>query len=198
MSDNNYPSIRADYVDKISATISEYLNSPGSRVTRFRNQFRRAVANHFLPAFKAGYQESSGGSELGDEELVFLQSAYDREFGFINDNLFVRLRDEIKGNPEKFAAEIANRADGYAKTLDSIYSRGLAMGAGNPLVTLAGSDGKENCKSCANLKGKWLPLRLVIAKGLMVSPGNHNYDCKGYNCEHRWTGKDGKIYTYTA
>jgi hypothetical protein len=194
-SGNDYPMIRQSYVSEISGIMSEYLNTDGVRVTRYRNLFKQAVANNFLPAFEEGFQAGGGDLPIGDEELAWLQSAYDREFGFITDNLFVRLRDEIKGSPDAFDGEIAARAEGYARTLDGVYSQGFAMGSKDVMVSLGGNDGDESCDTCQKLKGKWMRLSSVIMQDLLIHPGNENYICKGFNCQHYWFDRKGKIYT---
>ena len=175
--------------------MSEYLNTDGVRVTRFQTQFKRAVVSNFWSAFEEGFQAGGGDLPIVDEALAWMNSAVDREFGFITDNLFVRLRDEIKGSPDTFAGEIAARAEGYARTLDGVRSQGYAMGSKNVTVCLGGNDGQESCDTCQKLKGKWMRLSSVIAQDLLIHPGNENYICMGYNCQHYWFDRKGKIYT---
>jgi hypothetical protein len=179
----------------LEGIISEYLNA-GSRITAYRNQFKQAVNHAFYPAFENGYEEGGGSLPLDDNAATWILNRAEQEFDFV-DGLFTHLRDDIKkGKGESaFDAEIAARAEGYAKTLDGVRSQGMAQGSRDVMVCLGGNDGQESCPQCQALKGKWLKLSEVIARGLLIQPGNTNYECKNFFCQHYWYDHNGKVYT---
>lgn len=198
MPNDNYASIRYVYASDIGVIMSDYLRTDGARVTSYRNRFTRAIIQAFFPAFEAGVASSGGELPLDTQSDAWrwINDRINQEIAF-DIGLFDHLRDDIKkgSGPDSFEGEIAARAENYAKTLDGVYSQGLAMGSKDVRVCLGGSDGDESCETCQRLKGKWKLLSEVIAQGLLIQPGNENYICKGYNCQHYWWDQFGKIYT---
>jgi hypothetical protein len=190
----DYPGIRMSYVAEIGGIMSEYLGTDRARVTRYRNLYKQAVVNYFVEAFESGFVEGGGDLPYPSEDSGYIQDAMQREFGFI-DGLFEKLRDEFKKPGAPYEDEIRDRSNGYARQLDGVYSQGLARGSRNVSVQFMGNDGNESCDTCGRLKGKWMRLHDVIDQGLMVEPGNENYICKGFECQHYWIDRNGKIYT---
>lgn len=177
----DYSAIRLNYYILVYQSIYEYLTSDRP-VTSFRNAMNRAIVEAFGAAVDLGYVE--GGSELplDDETLTWLNGQVSQEIDFAND-LFARLRDEFEGDAD---TEATARAEGYCRTLDSLYGEAKMRGSKNIVLEFTGDDGKESCPECTAMKGKRHRVKYIIENNLIPRPGNDVYSCAGYHCEHYW------------
>lgn len=181
-----YPRTRREYVSIVGVAVAGYLESGGRS---YKNTMRRAVTEKFPDAFYRGYSDV-GGEDTETEDESWLTDKMNAELGFIDD-LFASLKI-IRDAGDFDADAIADaRTDGYADTLDAVYAEGKLRGDKNKVYEFKGHDGKENCAKCKGLKGKRMKAKKIIAEGLIPSPGNENFDCLGYECEHYWEADDG-------
>lgn len=188
----DWPTIRREYRLTVYAAVVGYLDS-GGRVTRWKGLMRRAVVEHFQQAFQAGYAKN-GATAIADEDERWLTDRMNKELGFV-DNLFTTLKD-LQG-VVKADSEASARADGYAATLDGIYSEGLLRGAKSKTLRFVGDDGVESCKTCQSFKGKLHTIRWIVNHGMIPAPGNEHFICKGYQCMHFWEDpKTGERWTF--
>jgi len=186
-----FDGIRNTYWAIIYDAVYDYLTGD-KPVTSFKNKMKKGMVEAFGATIDKGYEESGGELPLDDDTLAWLNEQVANESGYIDD-LFSRLKQEWDGiDPinEAFA-----RADGYAKTLDAIYAEAKMRGAKNATAEFVGDDGAESCEDCQKMKGKKHKLSYIIANNLIPRPGNDNYKCKGYHCEHYWVNvKTGEEY----
>jgi hypothetical protein len=194
-----YAPIRSAYKMEVGGAILEYLLTDGARITKFRNGFKRAIANAFDEAYAMGF--SDGGSSYPEgadpEDIDWLAAAITGEFGFV-EMLFQQLK-EFKADPETqtgdYQAEADRRAEGYAKTLDGVYNQGLMRARKNVMLTFGGEDGAESCATCQRLKGQRHSVKWWLGRGLSIFRGNRNYECGCWNCQHYFYDDHGKVYT---
>lgn len=186
-----FDGIRNTYWAIIYDAVYDYLTGD-KPVRTFKNAMKRGMVEAFGAAVDKGYEESGGELPIDEDTLAWLNEQVDAESGYIDD-LFSRLKQEWDGlDPinEAFA-----RADGYAKTLDAIYVEAKMRGAKEATAEFVGDDGAESCEDCQKMKGKKHKLSYIIANNLIPRPGNDNYKCKGYHCEHYWVNvKTGEEY----
>jgi hypothetical protein len=200
LSIGDYAPIREEYRLNVWAAITDYLFTEDARVTRFKNSMKKAMTTAFHDAFSQGIQDG-GGDYLNDPDpadVEWLAAKQAAEFGYI-DSLFLQLKSlksEAKEDPTATEGEAERRAEGYARTLDGIYSEGKIRGAKNIMLTFGGEDGYESCPECQKMKGKrhkaswWIKRNLVPGQ-----PGNESYSCKGYNCRHFLYDDKGNVWT---
>lgn len=186
-----YEAIRTAYWEVVYDAVQGYLE--GDRpVTAFRNAHSWGMGIAFTDAVYLGYEEGGGGEVLDEDTLSWLSERIAQERTYIF-GMFDRLKQEWEGiDPihEAFA-----RADGYAATLDAIYSEAKLRGGRNVMLTFAGSDGKESCPDCQRMKGQRHRARWWVEHNMMPGPGNTNYQCNGYNCEHILVDDNGVEWT---
>lgn len=186
-----YPGTRSDYWHAVYDEVYGYLT--GSRpVTTFVQRLTTAAASAFIGAADAGYEEGGASLPLDDETSAWLRGAIDAELSHIDD-LFERLSQEWEGLDP--AAEATSRAEGYVQTLDAVFSEAKIRAAGNQMLTLDGDDGKESCAECSKYKGQRHRASWWIRNGLVPAPGNTNYTCGNYNCDHRLFDDDGNDFS---
>jgi hypothetical protein len=188
-------SISGEYWTQIYEACYDYLTGDDS-VTRARNVGRKAVVNNFSPAFYSGYADG-GGEETEDDDESWLTNRISTELGFI-DELFSSLRDKRKEGMTKDAAdaEASTRAEGFRNTLNGVYSEGKLRGSKNRMLEFDGTDGQESCETCIELLGKRRSVRWILENDMIPRPGNTNFECNGYRCQHFWKDpKTGERYT---
>lgn len=204
----DYAPIRSEYWLTLAGTIREYLYTDGVRITKFRNDYRKAIQQAFYPAFEQGLTDGGGEVPATGDDLAWINAKADAERGFA-DALFQSLK-ELKDAQKAENAEAKEegrlrenlfegvperRADGYARTLDGIYGEGKIRGAKDQMLTFGGSDGMESCATCQKLKGVshraswWVKHRLIPGQ-----PGNDSYDCGGFQCQHILYNQKGEIF----
>jgi hypothetical protein len=194
LSYGDYAPIRFSYRAEIAGIVNEYINTEGARITRFRNQFKRAIVEAFYPAFEQGLKDGGyAGKYAQGEDLEWINARVEGEWGFVDD-LFQQLRD-LKREEGVPLDEPERRAENYARTLDGIYSMGKVRGAQNRMLTFRGLDGQENCPTCARLKGQRHRAAWWKNKGLVLYRGNANYECGCWQCQHFLVDDRGEIFT---
>lgn len=188
---DGYPGVRSDYWHSVYNAVYDYLtgNKP---VTSFVNSVKRAFTDAYIKAAEIGYVEGGADLPFDDETIAWLTGVQAQEFSYI-EGLFSRLKAEWEGLDP--GTEAANRAEGYTGTLDAIFGEAKVRAAGNKMLTLDGDDGKESCPECKKLKGARHRASWWIKNGLVPAPGNTNYTCGNYNCDHRLYDDDGNEYT---
>lgn len=192
----SYQQMQDGYANDIYAAMNDYLFN-GQSVTKFRNAFKRAVLEYFDGAFHIGYLEGGGViGEMTEEDRAWLVARQNAEVGYV-DILFQDLK-AARAQAAETGANLADlafkKSESYAKTLGAIYSEGKARGAGNMMLRLEGPDGFESCETCQKYKGQWHTAKWWVENGLVPGPGNHNYECGGYNCQHRLFDREGKQF----
>jgi hypothetical protein len=201
MSIGDYAPIRSAYKMEIAGWIVEYLLTDKAKITRFKNGMKKAMVTAFPEAFYQGYTDGGGGGreDVSKEDDAWLTAKMNAEMGYI-DMLFQSLkayRADPDTTPDDYQAEAARRAEGYAKTLDGIYSEGLLRGSKDEMVQFGGTDGAESCPECQKYQGVKHKISWWVRKGLVPGqPGNPHFACRGYNCQHvLFSVKTGKVYT---
>jgi len=178
--------IRSSYLDAIGDAMLTYLSGDES-LTRFRNSYKRAVLEHFDSMFYSGYVAGGGQiSQMSEDDRGWLLAKINAELGYV-DMLFQSLKALRKSQdtPQNLAGIAMQHAGMYARALDSVYAEGKARGlSGKEMYTLLGSDGKESCPECQRYKGQRHPIKWWRERGLIPSPGNHNYTCGNWVCDH--------------
>ena len=195
---DSYDAIRAAYYQDIYTAMFDYLTAPeGTRITKTKLAYKRAINDNFWSAFEEGYQAGGAELPLEAEPFAWIKNRIAQEFDYVG-GLFNKLRDEIKpdGTQESISSQLDARAEGYTQTLDGVYGMGKVFGAGSLALTLVGSDGKEHCATCAQYKGQTHPANWWTKRDLVPYPGNRNYICGNWEgCQHYLADKWGNMFT---
>lgn len=198
----DYASIRNEYSGAIYGIIEEYLRTDKVRLDKFRNSMKRVMTQDFDRAYAQGFADAGTGStypnDAEPEDIDWLAGRIIGELANI-DLLFYRLRDlkkEAAEEPGLLDGVAYDKAEGYARTLDGIYSEGKMRGGKNVMLTFVGNDGKENCATCRRLKGKRHKASWWTKRGLEIYRGNENYECGCWQCQHFLMTDKGEPWTF--
>ena len=153
----DYAPIRYEYKATIEGLVRQYLYEDGVKITSFKSAFKRAVQEGFYPAFEQGLIDGGSEPPAVEDDLDWINAKAAAEWGYV-DMLFQQLKElkaEAKTEGYQILEGVAEaRAEGYARTLDGIYSEGKIRGAKNKMLTFGGDDGEESCKTCQKYKGQ--------------------------------------------
>ena len=191
---SDYDNVRLRYWGQVADAVSGYLESD-KPTTSYKNDMKQAILSAFSDAFFDGYADA-GGEDLpsDDKANAWLTAAQNNELSNV-DALFVRLAMLRKEDGVDTNVEGYNRAEGYQRTLDSVYNQAVLFGKGNQVLLFDGDDGQESCDTCTKLKGQRHRASWWIAKDC-VPPSGGGLDCAaGGHCRHGLFDKDGNQVT---
>jgi len=195
---SGYNGVRESYRIQIAGLIIEYLFADRSNRTFYSGQMKLLVTEFFQTGFEVGYLDA--GSKISDitsEDRSWLTARINAELGYI-DMLFLALKD-VRDNidPEEYPDIVDQKAELWTQTLDGVYNEGKIRAGKDVSLSFVGNDGAESCKTCMKWKGKRHRKSFWLKRGLIPGqPGNHNFECGGWNCEHYLITDDGKRYTF--
>jgi hypothetical protein len=197
----NYATIKDTFQNEIRLACFNYMKGTDNKRSA-KATCKRAIKTGFMDAFESGYIDASGegGYDADPQDTEFLASKIAENQGYI-DGVFVTM-DELLASAsveEPFTEEdmsgfSVDRADGYGRTLDGIYAQGMLRGRKNIMLTLDGPDGNESCKTCQRYKGQRHRAKWWVSRDLIPTPGNENYECGCYRCEHRLYDDDSNVW----
>lgn len=186
-----FDGIRNTYWAIIYDAVYDYLTGD-KPVTSFKNAMKRGMVEAFGAAVDKGYEDAGGELPLDEETLSWLNDQVSKESGFIDD-LFSRLKQEWDGlDPinEAFA-----RADGYAKTLDAIYTQAKMWGNKNQMLEWELGQTETHCDTCAELSGQKHKASWYLSRDYIPRKPGASMDCQGYHCDCKLKDKDGNEVT---
>lgn len=191
-----YSKIRADYWATTYDVVYEYVTS-SSAVTAFKSRLKRAMVEAFTKVGDIAWQDGGNKLPLDEDTNAWLTSKMNAELGYI-DNTFETLRLLRKEETEETIQDVAihqafSRADGYANTLDGLYSSIKVMSAGSRMLSFVGEDGDESCGDCRRYKNKRHKASWWVAHDAI--PPNRNFECHGYRCQHVLVTDKGELFT---
>jgi len=194
-----YSGIRAGYYAQVFDLVKNYLISKAA-VTSYTRSMKRAMSDAFVQVAEIAWVDGGSDLPLDGDALDWLSARQSAEFGFI-DELFQRLKmlrgEETKDTITDTAnEEAASRAEGYAGTLDLVYSTIKLIAGKNKMLTFTGVDGQSPypCPECKRYKNKRHKASWWVAHDAI--PGSvTGFTCKGYNCKHVLVDDGGQIWT---
>lgn len=194
---SDYETMKWEYWYYFIGAIEGYL-AGDLTVAKYKADVRRLIKDYFPKAFNSGWVDGGGDvTSIADNDTAWLDARISAEIGYI-DTLFEsakQLRDS--GETDRYQEFANQKADGYARTLDGIYNEGKIRGGKDIALTFVGDDGEESCKTCQKWKGKRHRKSFWENRGLIPGqPGNPNFECRGYNCQHFLVDDNGNRYTF--
>lgn len=184
--------IGAAYHDAITEALISYFE--GGSVTGPRNQFKRAMVEAFGSTFDLAWTDAGGEMPPEPEALSWLNARVEEEFANI-ESLFDDAKELRKVEDFDFFAYATARADGYTRTLSSIYTQGAALVKDNVMVTWHLGATEKHCKTCAKLDGQRHKIKWFIDRGYIPKQPGASMDCGGYNCDCTLTDDKGNEFT---
>lgn len=184
--------INATYHDAISQALASYFE--GGSVTGPRNKMQRAMVEAFGEAFDTGWIEGGAEGVPDGDALGWLNTRVEQEMANIA-TLFQQAKELRESESFDVMPWVNARADGYTRTLSAIYGQAKLLASNDIVLEFGGTDGKENCGTCRKLKGKKRKVSYILENDLFPYPGNQNFECQCFNCDHYWFNpKTGERY----
>lgn len=195
----NYNAVRQTMWAEIYDAVWGYLNDGGSIVSA-RNTMKKAVADAWVQAADIAYEDGGGTLPVDEDTLASVEADQSAQLSYV-DALFQNLKGLRKEGDFDAIDEAFARANGYADSLDGLYNYVKAAAAGNKMLTFDGQDGSPDaiCQSiggtCVKLMGQRHRASWWISHDLIPYPGNKNYDCGAWKCEHYLRDDNGDKFT---
>jgi len=195
LSIGEYTNIRTAYWTDVF-TLTHNFTMGNITKKEFAAEFKSLVDNYFRQAAELAWVDGKALLPLYVDAEDYLLSRVQEEYGNIN-ALATRLNMLIREGGVDVSAESHGRADGYAKTLDSVFSNVKLLALPNIMLTFMGLDGTPPefpCPECKKMKGqrhraKWWVLHDKV-------PGSHTgFTCGGWKCRHMLLDDNGQVYT---
>lgn len=188
----DYDVVRADLVNRLTDAFLTFVST--ARGGGALNAAKRALTEDIPAAFYRGYKDA-GGEEVDDADEKWLTATQATQVAWM-DNTFEGLKVQ-RDNDSATESGLQARAEVWGKTLDGIYSEGRLRASKNITLEFDGDDGAESCKDCQKLKGKRRTIKWILEHDMIPRPGNENFECGGWKCEHFWKNpKTGERYTF--
>ena len=187
----DYSSIRDRLWQAVYDAVETYLSGSGN-VTIPKAQFTAALSQAYIDGADTGYVDGGGELPLDEDTAAWARGELDAQFGFV-DSLFETLKALRREGDFDAATEAEARAEGYTNSLDALYNGAKLAGAGNKMLTFTGDDGAESCADCQRYKDQRHRASWWIAHNAV--PPSREFECRGYNCDHRLTDDEGNEFT---
>jgi hypothetical protein len=185
-----YDGIRTVMSGGIFGSVFGYLS--GGSFADAVQRMATVVSRAYVETADLAYQEGGGELPLDEDTAAWARSQLDIQLAYVDD-LFLRLKELRKEGGFDAGEEAQARAEGYASSLDQLYSEAKTRGAANKMLTFVGDDGKESCKDCKRMKGQRHRASWWIKNDMV--PGSSHYECGGWRCEHFLQDDQGNQFT---
>jgi hypothetical protein len=149
---------------------------------------RRIVKDGVGDAYIAGLADCGVSfDEMDSDDAMMIVELTTRQMEHVTD--FVKAIREARGDQIAERA-VLDRVDLWTASIESAGEAGKASGCGNELMRFVldpdQEDSKESCATCKRLLGTTMRRKTIIAKGLLIQPGNTNFECGAWRCPHIW------------
>jgi len=186
------------YRDTLSNFVYDALNGRMSEVD-FRRAHKALIRSIAPDAFMAGLRD---GGATDEDAPSFVEDNRDMLATFITGQTshvdgFAAAVADVRDEKDKRAAaferaSILKRIDLWVEAMRGIAEQAAVIAKGDPVLTLLGDDGLENCATCARYKGKRHRRSWWAKRGLLDRNGNENFECG------RWDGGCAHSYYYDS
>lgn len=185
-----YKAIQATRLDFEDGFASIWQAALGGNLTRRRwaTLTRSLISQYCNKAYRDGLADGGVDEEPDESEQDEINTHISAQSEYVTglaDRLFV---DEVAFSPE-FADQRAEMW--WKKSVQPMYTAGLASAKGNQLMEFAGDDGGESCNTCIRLKGQRHRLKDWRRKRLVPGEDTDNFECGGYHCNHKLVAMAG-------
>lgn len=168
------------FVSEIQAAMQDGIDRVVSKAST-ASRIRGAISRYGKSAYQDGLEDGGvDGSELDDDDLRLIADYSVWDSVYVTD-----LVDEIYS--EKGMSETPEtRAPKWVSTLNRFYYGGIASADKNGMYVFTGDDGKENCATCASLKGVKHRMKWWVDHELRPGIDHHMFDCGSWpgSCNH--------------
>jgi hypothetical protein len=180
-----YGAIRAQFVRRLTAAARAFLNGGNQRAAA--NVAKKAMTELYHAA-----AEIANGGDIEGDVLAMVNAKVNEQSEFVEEffgDLNLQREAKDKSVPDA-------RIEQYASSLDATFNEVKAGALARTMLTMDGEDGNESCKDCRRYKGQRHSAQWWIDHGLLPGqPGNQNYECKGFHCEHFLRDDAGNRFT---
>lgn len=147
-------------------------------VSSVKSELQLAIRSSFIEGIRTGAGSFSiNQAELSDDEIAVQNQLIGIAIGYVSN-----LRDFVYGDPQPTFIEVIQRVALWArKSLDTAFSTGQLMGAGNKVMGWRLGFREKHCATCLAASKQRHRAKTWAKYKLM--PHGDNLECKGFNCD---------------
>jgi len=176
--------VRRFRADLRSAVRDGLKPKSGSILARVRKIVRDGIGD----AYVAGLAECGVAfDDMDADDALAIVELTNEQLSHVAD--FCKAIREARGDKSAERA-IMERVELWTASVEAAGEAGKASGCGDELMRFeldpTRADSKESCATCRRLLGKTMRRSEIVKRGLLIAPGNRNYECGCWNCPHIW------------
>lgn len=119
--------------------------------------------------------------ELTDEDALSIVELNERQ----QEHILSFTADMRAARGDRDAEQaMVDRVELWAGSVNAAGQAAINSAQENQMVEFGGDDGEESCETCSRLKGQKHRRKWFVSKGLVPAPGNENFECQGFRCQH--------------
>ena len=170
----------AAFVDEIKAVMQDGIDktiTKAGAAARIRGAIIRYGKLAYLDGLKDGCVDTD---ELDEDDTRIIADLNVADSQYVSNLVDEMYSDTgMKGTPE-------SRAPLWKSTLDQFYYAAIKQADKNGMYEFTGDDGKENCATCAKLKGQKHRMNWWVSKELRPGIDHDNFECGTWpdHCQH--------------
>lgn len=168
------------FVDEIQAIMQDGISRSITKAgcaARIRGAINRYGKLAYMDGLKDGCVDTT---ELDEDDTRIISDIAVHDTQYVTDLVNqIYSADGMTGTPE-------SRAPLWKSTTDEFYYAGVQSADKNGMYEFTGDDGKENCATCASLKGQKHRMSWWVSKELRPGVDHDNFDCGTWpdHCMH--------------
>lgn len=177
----DYDATQEAYISDLAAVIQDGIDRVSTK-SQTGSRFRGVIVRYGKPAYQDGLEVGGVDPNELDEDDLRLIADYN-----VWDSVYVTdIVDEIYSEAG-LSGTAEDRAAKWINTLNRFYYGGLASADKNGMYEFTGDDGKENCATCASLKGTRHRMKWWTEHELRPGIDHHMFDCGSWypHCQHK-------------
>ena len=168
------------FIDEMKAAMQDGIDRVVSKAST-GSRIRGIIARYGKSAYIDGLEDGGvEGGELDEDDLRLIG-----DYNVWDSTYVTSLVDEIYSTAGMSETPDV-RAPKWVSTLNRYYYGGIASADKNGMYIFTGDDGKENCATCASLKGVKHRMKWWVDHELRPGLDHHSFECGSWpgNCNH--------------
>lgn len=178
-------SVSRKFLSDLRGIVTVGFTSDNSILADVRTLVKNTVADSYIVGLAQG---GVSANDMDSDDAMNIVELATEQIDHVTD--FVRAIREARENKELQRDILENRVKLWQASIEAAGQAGLASAKGNEMVIFrlipGRNESEESCATCQRLLGQTMRRKTVIRKGLLIKPGNENYECGNWHCPHEW------------
>lgn len=185
LTEKSIASVARRFNRELKSLVSDAWNGSGTITRDMRQLVKQYVEDAYIEGLKEG---NIPADEMTVDDAQMIDELNLTQQDYVPD--FVKAIRDAQDDKAAQRDILDNRIPLWSASIEAAGMQGLASASANEMVEFGIAPGEEpsdeSCPTCKRLMGKRMRRKTVVAKGLLIHPGNENYECGNWRCPHNW------------